>query len=81
MIASSCYNEPVRIAALLVLVAAALAACEPSPPPPSGTTKSPAQARTVPGLSYDAPKRLVAFGDVHGDLGATKRALKLGGAI
>jgi hypothetical protein len=28
-----------------------------------------------------APKRIVAFGDVHGDLSATRRALRLAGAI
>ena len=30
---------------------------------------------------FPEQKRVVAFGDVHGDLDATKRALKLGGAI
>lgn len=30
---------------------------------------------------FPAPARLVAFGDVHGDLGATRRALTLAGAI
>lgn len=30
---------------------------------------------------HPAPKRLVAIGDLHGDLDAAKRALKLGGAI
>lgn len=30
---------------------------------------------------YPEPKRLVAFGDVHGDLDATKAALRLAGAI
>ncbi|NVB36210.1 metallophosphoesterase [Pseudenhygromyxa sp. WMMC2535] len=30
---------------------------------------------------YDAPARLVAIGDVHGDLEATRRALRLAGAI
>jgi hypothetical protein len=28
-----------------------------------------------------APKRIVALGDVHGDLSATRRALRLAGAI
>jgi hypothetical protein len=31
--------------------------------------------------SYPAPKRLVAIGDLHGDLDATRRALRLAGAI
>ena len=30
---------------------------------------------------YPAPERLVAIGDVHGDLSATRRALVLAGAI
>lgn len=30
---------------------------------------------------YPAPKRIVAFGDVHGDLDVTRRALRLAGAI
>lgn len=33
------------------------------------------------GACATAPKRIVAFGDVHGDLSATRRALRLAGAI
>jgi hypothetical protein len=33
------------------------------------------------GAACAAPKRIVAFGDVHGDLSATRRALRLAGAI
>lgn len=32
-------------------------------------------------LSYPAPRRLVAIGDLHGDLNATQRALRLASAI
>jgi Calcineurin-like phosphoesterase len=41
---------------------------------------SPAAAPSLP-TRFPAPARLVAFGDVHGDLGATRRALRLAGAI
>lgn len=71
-----------KLAALLTLAAAALGCSEPAPVPTPDTKPRPAaKVREVPGLTFDAPKRLVAFGDVHGDLDATKRALKLGGAI
>lgn len=48
---------------------------------PGGATATPARRFEAPGLTYPAPARLVAFGDVHGDLDATKRALRLAGAI
>jgi hypothetical protein len=35
----------------------------------------------VPGTRQPAAPRIVAFGDVHGDLAATRRALELAGAI
>ena len=34
---------------------------------------------TLPGLA--SAKRIVAMGDLHGDLGATRKALRLAGAI
>jgi hypothetical protein len=34
-----------------------------------------------PSLRHPAPARLVAIGDLHGDLDATRRALRLGGAV
>lgn len=54
-----------------------------SPPSPAASTAASAAPRTftAPGLTYAAPARLVAFGDVHGDLDATRRALRLAGAI
>jgi len=60
------------------------AAPEPQPDP---KTRSKPVAKIEPGElfehghRYPAPPRLVAIGDVHGDLGATKRALRLAGAI
>ena len=33
------------------------------------------------GFRFPAPERLVALGDVHGDIAATRRALRLAGAI
>lgn len=75
-----------RVAALLS--AALLTACSSSssssssaPTTGDATTSAVAPIKAVPGLTFDAPKRLVAIGDLHGDLGAAKRALKLGGAI
>ena len=71
---------------VLLLLAAAVLGCD-SPPPPStgaaqGAVKDAAKKPLeIPGLTFPAPKRLVAIGDVHGDLDATKRALKLAGAI
>jgi hypothetical protein len=77
-----CSITPVRIALLIAL----LAACEkkhdpaPAPPPPplppaAGCTLSP-----IP-LRLPAPKRLVAIGDLHGDLGGARAALRAAGAI
>lgn len=62
-------------------------------PPPSrpaaSTGRAPAESQAAPAPTeapslptrFPAPARLVAFGDVHGDLAATRRALRLGGAI
>jgi hypothetical protein len=61
------------------------AGCTPDAPVPAATSEgaaAPAAAKvTVTANVYPAPKRLIAIGDVHGDLAATKRALTLGGAI
>jgi Calcineurin-like phosphoesterase len=65
----------------------ASAASQASAPPLGGPTSTaprveiePAQAPSLP-TRFPAPARLVAIGDVHGDLAATRRALRLGGAI
>lgn len=47
----------------------------------TGATTAAAKRFEAPGLTYPAPERLVAIGDVHGDLDATRRALRLAGAI
>lgn len=80
-------------AVLLSLVCAA--ACnrahrEPPAPPPSlppGATAEPAVAHAPPGCTlaslplHVAAKRVVAIGDLHGDLAATRAALRAAGAI
>lgn len=59
------------------------------PPPPTASRPVPAPAASatkactlaaVP-LTYPAPKRLVAIGDLHGDLAGTRSALRAAGAI
>jgi len=55
--------------------------CSPDPPTPAASAEGAAPKVALTANVFPAPKRLVAFGDVHGDLAATKRALKLGGAI
>jgi Calcineurin-like phosphoesterase len=57
--------------------------CSPDPPTPAATAEGapPAAKISLTANVFPAPKRLVAFGDVHGDMVATKRALKLAGAI
>jgi len=62
--------------ALLLALAACDSAPAPAPAPPAS-----AKRYEAPSLTFASPKRLVAFGDVHGDLDATKRALRLAGAI
>lgn len=49
-------------------------------PAESPAIATPTAAPSLP-TRFPAPARLVAFGDVHGDLAATRRALRLGGAI
>ncbi|NUQ72625.1 MAG: metallophosphoesterase [Polyangiaceae bacterium] len=85
------YNRITRqhavIATFLSLAAAALLACDSGPrEPPAGASPPPpaAPAKTSDGAAKSrlpgAP-RIVAIGDVHGDLAATRAALRLAGAI
>ncbi len=56
----------------------------PRPTPPTPTAERPHPMPAVAPLSpttYPAPQRLIAIGDVHGDLSAFRAALRLGGAI
>lgn len=72
----------------LLALAAALwvTACDkpkPSEPEPAAPAPSPAPARSAGSLSVSkpAPERVVAIGDLHGDLDAARRAFRLAGAI
>ena len=73
-----------RAAALFVFVG--LSACskreEPPPPAPAPSAAAKAEPKVVPPLlRLPAPERLVAIGDLHGDLPATRAALTLAGAV
>ncbi len=83
---------PMRGALILLAFAASAAACDrkqpregiagssaaPNTPPASGANR----CNLVPlPLRRPQPERLVAIGDVHGDLAATRSALKAAGAI
>lgn len=83
---------PIERAARLVLTLALVAACDrghrEAPAPPATPTPPPSQKpATTCNLTPIAtkvpvtPKRLVAIGDLHGDLAATKSALRAAGAI
>ncbi|HEX5655711.1 MAG TPA: metallophosphoesterase, partial [Polyangiales bacterium] len=64
-----------RIALACGLVGAACSRVEPKPSP------APAPSVVVNELARPATKRVIAIGDMHGDLEAARRALKLAGAI
>lgn len=66
----------------------ALAACNSTKPreeaPPAAAAPSPPKTARAAGalaLAKPAPERVVAIGDLHGDLDATRRAFRLAGAI
>jgi hypothetical protein len=65
----------------------ALAACQKTPsevrqdPPPAVSAAPRAVATLSDRIRRPAPERLVAIGDLHGDLDVTRRALRLAGAI
>jgi hypothetical protein len=78
-----------RCALTLALIAACDRGHRDSAPPPT-TTTAPAPAPVAkPGCTLDplpvklplAPKRIVAIGDLHGDLAATRAVLRTAGAI
>jgi hypothetical protein len=53
----------------------------PTPPPPVPVSAAPGCTLAPLPLRLPAPRRLVAIGDLHGDLGATRAALRTAGAI
>src|SRR5688572_3411314 len=77
------------------LLPLALIACgrEPARTPPAGSSTAPAPTPTPAAPAqpacnlapiatrYPMPKRLVAIGDIHGDIAAARAALRLAGAI
>jgi hypothetical protein len=73
--------------AALLLVAAGLLAAGPlagqaaAPQPAAGPAARPTAAADGMPSRFPAAPRIVAIGDVHGDLDATRRALRLAGAI
>jgi hypothetical protein len=72
------------MAALLPLLALAIGCTPPADTgPQTGDTAPPDDARAAPPptIITEQPARMVAFGDVHGDLEATRAALRLAGAI
>ena len=67
----------------LALLVGCNRASEPAPAPKSQPPTPKAKASTAPETPtrYPAPERLVAFGDVHGDMQALQGALKLAGVV
>ena len=66
-----------------LVLAGALIACN-KPEPEPATIVAPAQKRPVikdTSFRFPAPERIVAIGDLHGDLSATRAALRLAGVI
>jgi hypothetical protein len=85
------YDQPMR-GALILLAFAAIAACDKSKGPTNnaGSSAAPNTAAAPTSnacnlaplpLRRPQPERLVAIGDVHGDIAATRSALKTAGAI
>ena len=78
-----------RIGLVLSLVAIAAVACSPVEPGAAGraaptitshATAAPSAAALSPRISRPAAERVVAIGDLHGDLDHARRALRLAGA-
>ena len=69
---------------LLALAAACSKTAEPTPPAATSTTASVAAPVSAPGKlagARPAPDRVVAIGDLHGDIDAVRRAFRLAGAV
>jgi hypothetical protein len=65
---------------LWVFLCAACAERAPAQPPPETKQESSAAATTA-AYRFPAARRVVAIGDLHGDLAATRAALRLAGAL
>lgn len=74
-----CCSMTVRVALTVLLLAACSAPPEEAPEP--RRRESAEEPAPLPPSTHPAVARLVAIGDVHGDLGAFRRALRLAGAI
>ncbi len=75
-------RAPVALALAALLAVAVGCHHEEKPAPaPAPQAKAPPAPRSPNPLSYPAPARLVAIGDLHGDLASTRAALRLAGAI
>jgi hypothetical protein len=77
---------PALATAILGLSACDKGAPEPASRPPNATTAATAATASAapaapPVTRIPAPARIVAIGDLHGDLAATRAALRLAGAI
>lgn len=75
-----------RKAGAAIAIAILWLGCKSEPDQPARPPARPAAAEPCDDLApvpsrHPAPARLVAIGDVHGDLAATRRALRLAGAI
>lgn len=79
-------NRALAVVALLAAVgcskdSAKDGASAPSPPPARAPAAKPACDLDPIPLRYPAAERVVAIGDLHGDLDATRRVLKLAGVL
>lgn len=82
--------RPMRSIVIATLASLSLTACssgpEPSPSRPAAASTreqapAPEPVPPLPPATYPAPARLVAIGDIHGDVSAFRSVLRLAGAI
>lgn len=74
---------------LILLVAACQSGSDPAPAPTTSPTDDGSGVADEDGATHDtpdpevedAPRRIVAIGDIHGDIGSAREALQLAGAI
>jgi hypothetical protein len=70
-----------RTLAILLLLLLPAPACAEAPPPTAARAPAPASEATDPAWRFIATDRIIALGDLHGDLQATRAALRLAGLI